>query len=67
MMQDGRARRLAGALELPFVDSLVVSDPVILIDDVVDSRWTFTVISALLKQGGSGPVFPFALASTARM
>ncbi|MDJ1179641.1 RecQ family ATP-dependent DNA helicase [Roseofilum sp. BLCC_M91] len=36
--------------------------PVFLVDDIVDSRWTFTVISALLKRAGSGAVFPLALA-----
>ncbi|GAB4382958.1 MAG: RecQ family ATP-dependent DNA helicase [Elainellaceae cyanobacterium] len=35
---------------------------VFLIDDMVDSRWTFTVVSALLRQSGSGKVFPLALA-----
>ena len=35
---------------------------VFLVDDVVDSRWTFTVIAALLKSAGSGAVFPVALA-----
>ncbi len=35
---------------------------VFLIDDMVDSRWTFTVIAALLRRAGSGPVFPLALA-----
>ncbi|MDJ1171826.1 RecQ family ATP-dependent DNA helicase [Roseofilum sp. BLCC_M154] len=35
---------------------------VFLVDDIVDSRWTFTVISALLKRAGSGAVFPLALA-----
>jgi ATP-dependent DNA helicase RecQ len=36
--------------------------PVLLMDDMVDSRWTFTITSALLRDAGSGPVFPFALA-----
>ncbi len=35
--------------------------PVLLVDDIVDSRWTFTVAAAELRQAGSGPVFPFAL------
>ncbi|EDX74899.1 ATP-dependent DNA helicase, RecQ family, putative [Coleofasciculus chthonoplastes PCC 7420] len=35
---------------------------VFLIDDMVDSRWTFTVIAALLRRAGSGLVFPLALA-----
>lgn len=38
--------------------------PVLLIDDAVDSRWTFTVIAALLRRAGSGPVYPFAIMST---
>lgn len=39
--------------------------PVLLVDDIVDSRWTITVLAALLRQNGSGPVYPVALASTA--
>jgi ATP-dependent DNA helicase RecQ len=35
---------------------------VFLIDDMVDSRWTFTVIAALLRNTGSGLVYPLALA-----
>jgi ATP-dependent DNA helicase RecQ len=35
---------------------------VFLIDDMVDSRWTFTVIAALLRNTGSGLVYPVALA-----
>ncbi len=42
----------------------VRSGPVLLIDDMVDSRWTFTVLGFKLRQAGSGPVFPFALADT---
>ncbi|MCR3921634.1 MAG: RecQ family ATP-dependent DNA helicase [Firmicutes bacterium] len=38
---------------------------VLLIDDMVDSRWTLTICGMLLLSEGSGPVFPFALASTA--
>jgi ATP-dependent DNA helicase RecQ len=41
-----------------------VAGPVLLVDDTVDSRWTFTVIAALLRDAGSGPVLPFALAFT---
>jgi len=42
------------------------STPVLLIDDMVDSRWTLTVAAYLLLSSGSGPVFPLALASTAQ-
>ena len=47
-----------------FAVSEVVSDaPVLLVDDVIDSGWTVTVLAAILRQSGSGPVFPVALAS----
>lgn len=42
----------------------VPNGAVLLIDDIVDSSWTLTVIGALLRQAGSGVVFPVALAST---
>lgn len=37
---------------------------VLLVDDIVDSGWTLTVIAALLQQAGSGLVYPIALASS---
>ena len=46
------------------IDGRPASGPVLLVDDMVDSGWTFTVVALLLRQAGSGPVFPFALAST---
>jgi len=42
----------------------IPSGPVLLVDDIVDSGWTMTVIAALLRQEGSGPVWPVALATT---
>jgi ATP-dependent DNA helicase RecQ len=39
-------------------------EPVLLVDDLVDSRWTFTVLTVLLREAGSGPVYPFALADS---
>ena len=39
----------------------VPSGPVLLVDDVVDSRWTLTVISWLLTGAGVPAVVPFAL------
>lgn len=42
----------------------IPSGPVLLVDDVIDSGWTVTVLAALLRRAGSGPVFPIALAST---
>jgi ATP-dependent DNA helicase RecQ len=36
--------------------------PVLLVDDLVDSRWTLTVAADLLRDAGSGAVLPFAFA-----
>ena len=37
------------------------TSPVLLVDDVVDSRWTMTVLGDLLLTAGSGPVYPFTV------
>jgi ATP-dependent DNA helicase RecQ len=90
------ARRLATALNLPFIETLRKTDarpeqkemansaqqarnvdgslaltingvptgPVLLVDDMVDSRWTLTVASWLLRAHGAGDVWPVALAVT---
>ena len=44
-----------GAIDLP-------SGPVLLVDDLVDSRWTLTVAARALRQAGADGVLPFALA-----
>jgi len=44
------------------VNGDVPTSPVLLVDDMVDSRWTLTVSAWLLQRAGSGRVFPFALA-----
>lgn len=43
----------------------IPNTPAFLVDDIVDSRWTFTIAAALLRQAGSGEVYPLALTSTA--
>jgi ATP-dependent DNA helicase RecQ len=50
---DGSMRVIAGVLS---------SGPVLLVDDIVDSRWTFTVAAWLLRSHDSGDVWPLALA-----
>lgn len=57
-----QALNLAGAFKVNQWEGL--DGPVLLIDDMVDSRWTFTVVAALLRTAGSGPVFPLALSMT---
>ena len=43
------------------IEGAIPDGPVLLVDDVVDSGWTLTVIAALLRRAGSGPVWPVAL------
>lgn len=43
----------------------VPAGPVLLIDDVVDSRWTLTVVGSCLRAAGIPAVHPFALADAA--
>lgn len=57
-----QARNVDGALRLD--NSAVSDEPVLLIDDLVDSKWTLTVAAYLLRAAGSGQVYPMALAST---
>jgi ATP-dependent DNA helicase RecQ len=45
----------AAAIELP-------PGPVLLVDDLADSRWTLTVAGRELRRGGASGVLPFVLA-----
>jgi ATP-dependent DNA helicase RecQ len=56
-----QCRNLDGAFE---ISGTPPEGPILLVDDLVDSGWTFTVLAMLLRQAGSGPVLPFALATT---
>lgn len=57
-----QARNVVGAFEVVSVEE----GPVFLIDDMVDSRWTFTVLGSQLRSKGSGEVYPVALADTSQ-
>jgi len=46
------------------VGGALAKDPVLLIDDMIDSRWTLAVVARDLRAGGSGAVIPFALADS---
>ncbi len=35
-----------------------------LVDDMVDSRWTFTILGGQLRLAGAGPVYLVALSET---
>lgn len=42
----------------------VPTRPILLVDDVADSRWTITVLGDLLLAAGRGPVYPFTVGKT---
>ncbi|WAA67183.1 RecQ family ATP-dependent DNA helicase [Microbacterium oxydans] len=55
--------RLAGVWDRLGAQHLdVPAGPVLLVDDLVDSRWTMTVAARVLRQAGATQVLPFALA-----
>jgi ATP-dependent DNA helicase RecQ len=55
--------RLAGLWDRLSADHLEIpAGPVLLIDDLVDSRWTMTVAARTLRRAGASEVLPFALA-----
>lgn len=57
-----QARNIDGSLALN--GQPIPPGPVLLVDDMVDSRWTLTVSAWLLRTGGSGVVWPMALSQT---
>ena len=59
-----QARNIDGSLSLN--GQPVPTGPVLLVDDMVDSRWTLTVSAWLLRTAGSGEVWPMALSETGR-
>jgi ATP-dependent DNA helicase RecQ len=56
------AQQYANIRDAFAISGPVPDGPVYLLDDFVDSRWTLTVVAALLRREGAGPVFPLALA-----
>jgi ATP-dependent DNA helicase RecQ len=55
-----QVRNLDGAFNI--ILEHIDYQPCLLVDDMVDSRWTFTVASALLRHAGCTRVYPMALA-----
>jgi ATP-dependent DNA helicase RecQ len=57
-----QARNVDGSLAI--ATTPLPKGPVLLVDDMVDSRWTLTTAAWLLRSSGSGQVWPLALAKT---
>ena len=58
-----QVRNVWDAFEVSAAPSGVPEGPVLLVDDLADSKWTVTVVARALRQAGSGPVHPFVLAT----
>ena len=58
---DSQAPNVLGSLGV--AKEAILAGPVLLVDDVVDSRWTFTVAAWELRRRECGPVLPLALAN----
>ena len=57
-----QARNIDGSLALN--GQPIPPGPVLLVDDMVDSRWTLTVAAWLLRKSGSGADWPMTLSQT---
>lgn len=58
-----QARNIDGSLAMMPMKALP-RGPLLLVDDMVDSRWTMTIAAWLLRANGCAEVYPFALALT---
>jgi ATP-dependent DNA helicase RecQ len=63
-LQQNRFHQCANLDGVFEVKAAVLDGPVLLLDDIVDSVWTMTIVAALLKRSGVGVVWPVALATT---
>ncbi len=60
-MQNGymQARNVINTIQ---IDQRMSQEPVLLVDDIIDSGWTLAMAGYLLKKQGCGQVYPFTLA-----
>jgi ATP-dependent DNA helicase RecQ len=63
-LMENTAHRATNVSEAFAIVGTPPSGPVFLVDDLTDSGWTMTEIGKILRQSGSGNVYPLALAST---
>ncbi len=63
-MQQNRFHQCCNLDGVFAIEGDVSDGPVLLVDDVVDSGWTLTITAALLRDAGSGPVWPCALTTS---
>jgi ATP-dependent DNA helicase RecQ len=58
-----RLRAVWDAYQVPdTLGAQLNGQPLLLVDDFLDTGWTFTAVARLLRRAGAGPIYPFALA-----
>ena len=62
--RENSAQQLANVQGAFAVPGPLPEGPVLLVDDMVDSRWTMTYVGSLLRRAGCPAVVPIALVST---
>jgi ATP-dependent DNA helicase RecQ len=62
--RENSARQLLNVVDAFAIEGDVPAGPVLLVDDVVGSRWTLTVVGWLLCDAGVPEVLPFAVAES---
>jgi ATP-dependent DNA helicase RecQ len=62
--RNNSAQQAANALSAYDVTGPVPAGPLLLVDDLVHSQWTLTVVGMLLRRAGASAVHPFALATS---
>jgi ATP-dependent DNA helicase RecQ len=63
-LMENSAQQLRNVDEVFGIRGNTPTGPILLVDDVVDSRWTMTVLGDLLLAAGCGPVYPFTVGKT---
>lgn len=64
---ENSAHQCANAYQSFFVkENVTVPRNILLIDDIVDSKWTFTVCGYRLMEAGAENIYPFALADSSK-
>lgn len=64
---ENSAHQCANAYQSFFIkENVTVPRNILLIDDIVDSKWTFTVCGYRLMEAGAENIYPFALADSSK-
>jgi ATP-dependent DNA helicase RecQ len=63
-LMENSAQQLRNVSDVFQIRGNTPTGPILLVDDIADSRWTMTVLGDLLIEAGSGPVYPFTVART---